>query len=116
LLRGTDVYDDVYPVALRRKVGMAFSEPKPFPKSIRDNVAHGLRVQGFDGDVEDRVVRALKVAALWEEVHDLLEDSGLEMSSGQHRRICTARAIAADPAVVLMERRRRRSTRSPPRR
>ncbi len=104
LLRGKNVYDaDVDPVALRRKVGMVFQEPNPFPKSIRDNVAYGLKVQGFEGDVDARVEQALKDAALWDEVEDQLDSSGLDLSGGQQQRLCIARAIAADPEVVLMD-------------
>jgi phosphate transport system ATP-binding protein len=104
LLRGRNVYDDdVDPVALRRKVGMVFQEPNPFPKSIYDNVAYGLKVQGFDGDTDARVEQALKNAALWDEVEDQLDSSGLDLSGGQQQRLCIARAIAADPEVVLMD-------------
>jgi len=95
--------DDVDPVALRRTVGVVFQEPNPFPESIYDNVAYGLEVPGFDGDVEDRVERALKDAALWEEVKDQLDESGLDLSGGQQQRLCIAGAIAADPDVVLIE-------------
>jgi len=76
LFHGTDGYDDVDPVALPRKVGMVVQEPNPFPKSIRDNIAQGLRVRRFGGNVEDRVERTLKDAALWEDVHDQPEASG----------------------------------------
>jgi len=104
LLRGKNVYDDdVDPVALRRRVGMVFQEPNPFPKSIRDNVAYGLKVQGFDGDIDARVEQALKNAALWDEVKDQLGSSGLDLSGGQQQRLCIARAIAPDPEVVLMD-------------
>jgi phosphate transport system ATP-binding protein len=104
LLRGKNVYDDdVDPVALRRKVGMVFQEPNPFPKSIYDNVAYGLKVQGFEGDVDARVEQSLKDAALWDEVKDQLDSSGLDLSGGQQQRLCIARAIAADPEVVLMD-------------
>jgi len=99
-----NVYDgDVDPVALRRKVGMVFQKPNPFPKSIRDNVAYGLKIQGYDGDLDDRVEEALKGAALWDEVKDQLHSSGLDLSGGQQQRLCIARAIAPDPEVVLMD-------------
>jgi len=101
---GKNVYDDdVDPVALRRKIGMVFQKPNPFPKSIRDNVAYGLKIQGFDGDVDGRVEQSLKGAALWDEVKDQLDSSGLELSGGQQQRLCIARAIAPDPEVILMD-------------
>ncbi|ELZ50425.1 phosphate ABC transporter ATP-binding protein [Halorubrum coriense DSM 10284] len=101
---GKNVYDtDVDPVALRRKIGMVFQKPNPFPKSIRDNVAYGLKIQGFDGDVDKRVEESLKGAALWDEVKDQLDSSGLELSGGQQQRLCIARAIAPDPEVILMD-------------
>ena len=103
-LRGKNVYDDdVDPVALRRKVGMVFQKPNPFPKSIYDNVAYGLRIQGYDGDIESRVEEALRNAALWDEVKDQLDESGLDLSGGQQQRLCIARAIAPDPEVILMD-------------
>ena len=99
-----NVYDgDVDPVALRRKVGMVFQKPNPFPKSIYDNVAYGLKIQGYDGDLDARVEEALKGAALWDEVKDQLHSSGLDLSGGQQQRLCIARAIAPDPEVVLMD-------------
>ncbi|QKG92113.1 phosphate ABC transporter ATP-binding protein [Halorubrum sp. Atlit-8R] len=101
---GKNVYDDdVDPVALRRKIGMVFQKPNPFPKSIRDNVAYGLKIQDFDGDVDQRVEESLKGAALWDEVKDQLDSSGLELSGGQQQRLCIARAIAPDPEVILMD-------------
>jgi len=103
---GKDVYDDdVDPVALRRKIGMVFQKPNPFPKSIYDNVAYGLRVQGKadDVDLDDAVEEALRGAALWDEVKDQLDSSGLDLSGGQQQRLCIARAIATDPEVILMD-------------
>jgi phosphate transport system ATP-binding protein len=101
---GKNVYDDdVDPVALRRKIGMVFQKPNPFPKSIRDNVAYGLEIQGYSGDIDARVEEALKGAALWEEVNDQLDSSGLDLSGGQQQRLCIARAIAPDPEVILMD-------------
>ncbi|ELY52621.1 MULTISPECIES: phosphate ABC transporter ATP-binding protein PstB [Natronorubrum] len=102
---GKNVYDDdVDPVALRRKIGMVFQKPNPFPKSIRDNVAYGLRVQGKDdGDVDAKVRTALERAALLDEVEDQLDSSGLDLSGGQQQRLCIARAIAPDPEVILMD-------------
>jgi len=104
LFKGKNVYDDdVDPVALRRKIGMVFQKPNPFPKSIYDNVAYGLNVRGDEENLDERVERALKRAALWDEVKDQLDESGLELSGGQQQRLCIARAIAADPEVILMD-------------
>jgi len=104
LFDGKNVYDDdVDPVALRRKIGMVFQTPNPFPKSIRDNVAYGLKVQGKDDNVDEKVRTALERAALLEEVEDQLDSSGLELSGGQQQRLCIARAIAPDPDVILMD-------------
>lgn len=102
---GKNVYDDdVDPVALRRKIGMVFQKPNPFPKSIYDNVAYGLRVQDEDDDnLDDQVQQALERAALWDEVKDQLDSSGLDLSGGQQQRLCIARAIAPDPEVILMD-------------
>jgi len=103
-LRGKNVYDpDVDPVALRRKVGMVFQEPNPFPKSIYDNVAYGLQIQDVEGDHDEIVEQSLKRAALWDEVNHQLDSSGLELSGGQQQRLCIARAIAPDPEVLLMD-------------
>ncbi|MFC6875193.1 phosphate ABC transporter ATP-binding protein PstB [Halobellus marinus] len=103
-LRGKNVYDDdVDPVALRRRVGMVFQEPNPFPKSIYDNVAYGLKIQDKPGDYDEMVEESLKRAALWDEVKDRLDESGLELSGGQQQRLCIARAIAPDPEVLLMD-------------
>jgi phosphate transport system ATP-binding protein len=94
---------DVDPVAVRRTIGMVFQRPNPFPKSIFDNVAWGLRVLGMKDDLSDRVERALTQAALWDEVKDRLKASGLSLSGGQQQRLCIARAIAVEPDVVLMD-------------
>ncbi|AZH25778.1 phosphate ABC transporter ATP-binding protein PstB [Haloplanus aerogenes] len=103
-LRGKNVYDDdVDPVALRRRVGMVFQSPNPFPKSIYDNVAYGLKIQNKKGDYDEIVEDSLKRAALWDEVKDRLDESGLELSGGQQQRLCIARAIAPDPEVILMD-------------
>ena len=103
-LRGKNVYDDdVDPVALRRRVGMVFQKPNPFPKSIYDNVTYGLEIQDKGGDYDEIVERSLKRAALWDEVNDQLDESGLELSGGQQQRLCIARAIAPDPEVLLMD-------------
>ena len=104
LFEGKDVYDDdVDPVALRRRIGMVFQQPNPFPKSIYDNVAYGLRIQGRTENLDGKVEEALKRAALWDEVSDQLDESGLDLSGGQQQRLCIARAIAADPEVILMD-------------
>jgi phosphate transport system ATP-binding protein len=101
---GTDVYDDdIDPVALRRRIGMVFQHPNPFPKSIYDNIAYGLRIQGITDGMDERVERSLRRAALWDEVKDQLDESALDLSGGQQQRLCIARAIAVDPDVVLMD-------------
>ena len=94
---------DVDAVAVRRTIGMVFQRPNPFPKSIRDNVAWGLKVLGMRDDLEGRIERALTQAALWDEVKDRLKASALSLSGGQQQRLCIARAIAVEPDVVLMD-------------
>ncbi|HLV58867.1 MAG TPA: phosphate ABC transporter ATP-binding protein PstB [Natronosporangium sp.] len=103
--RGEDIYGDhVDPVEVRRRVGMVFQKPNPFPKSIYDNVAFGPRLAGVRGPALDDVVeRALRDAALWEEVKGKLTRSALSLSGGQQQRLCIARAIAVEPEVVLMD-------------
>ncbi|WP_423999448.1 phosphate ABC transporter ATP-binding protein PstB [Haloarcula salina] len=102
--KGKNVYDtDVDPVALRRRIGMVFQHPNPFPKSIYDNVAYGLRIQDKTENMDEVVERSLKKAALWDEVSDRLNDSALDLSGGQQQRLCIARAIAVDPEVILMD-------------
>ncbi len=95
--------DEVDPVALRRQVGMVFQHPNPFPKSIYDNVAYGLRVQGRTDDLDAVVEESLRKAALWEEVNDRLDETATGLSGGQQQRLCIARAIAVDPEVILMD-------------
>jgi phosphate transport system ATP-binding protein len=93
----------VDPVAVRRNIGMVFQRPNPFPKSIQENVAWGLKVLGMKDGLEERVERALTQAALWDEVKDRLRASALSLSGGQQQRLCIARAIAVEPDVVLMD-------------
>lgn len=106
LLDGKDIYSpDVDPIEIRRKVGMVFQKPNPFPAlSIYDNVAAGLKLNGMRGKNLDLTVeRALKMAALWDEVKDKLNDSGVSLSGGQQQRLCIARALAVEPEVILFD-------------
>ena len=107
LIDGEDIYDsNVDPVQLRAKVGMVFQKPNPFPKSIYDNVAYGPRIHGLarnKTELDEIVERALKRAAIWNEVKDRLQAPGTGLSGGQQQRLCIARAIAAEPEVLLMD-------------
>jgi phosphate transport system ATP-binding protein len=104
LYHGIDLYDArVDPVEVRRRVGMVFQKPNPFPKSIYDNVAFGPRIAGFKGDMDGLVEESLRRAALWDEVKDKLRESGMALSGGQQQRLCIARAIATRPDVILMD-------------
>ncbi|MGH9256899.1 MAG: phosphate ABC transporter ATP-binding protein PstB [Vicinamibacterales bacterium] len=107
LIDGTDIYGPgIDVVALRRRIGMVFQKSNPFPKSVFDNVAYGLRVNGMAAsrsELEGRVVQSLQQAALWDEVKDRLHDSALAMSGGQQQRLCIARALAVQPDILLMD-------------
>jgi phosphate transport system ATP-binding protein len=103
LYHGQDLYaPQVDPVEVRKRIGMVFQKPNPFPKSIRDNIAFGPKVLGLD-NIDERVERALKAAALWDEVKDRLDENAYGMSGGQQQRLCIARCIAVDPDVILMD-------------
>ena len=102
--QGRNIYDaDVDPVEVRRRIGMVFQKPNPFPKSIYDNIAWGARINGFTGSMDELVEQSLRRAALWDEVKDKLTDSGLGLSGGQQQRLCIARAIAVHPEIILMD-------------
>jgi phosphate transport system ATP-binding protein len=104
LYRGVDLYDpQVEAVEVRRRIGMVFQKPNPFPKSIYDNIAFGPRIARMDGDMDELVERSLRRAALWDEVKDRLDDSAMGLSGGQQQRLCIARAIAVEPDVLLMD-------------
>ena len=104
LYHGQDLYGShVDPVEIRRRIGMVFQKPNPFPKSIYDNIAFGPRVLGMKDDLDDRVEGALRRAALWDEVKDRLKDGALGLSGGQQQRLCIARALAVEPDVILMD-------------
>ena len=104
LFHGDDLYGpDVDAVDVRRRIGMVFQKPNPFPKSIFDNVAFGPRINGYRGDIGELVERSLRQAALWEEVVDRLDASALTLSGGQQQRLCIARALAVEPEVLLMD-------------
>jgi len=104
LLDEKDIFQED-PVEVRRRVGMVFQKPNPFPMSIYDNVAYGLRVNGIKGraEIEEKVERAVRDAALWDEVKDILKRSALELSGGQQQRLCIARALAVGPEVLLFD-------------
>jgi len=101
---GQDIYaKSIDPVVVRRYIGMVFQQPNPFAMSVYDNVAFGLRLNRFKGDIDARVEHALRRAALWDEVKDKLKASGLSLSGGQQQRLCIARAVATEPTVLLMD-------------
>ncbi len=102
--RGQNIYNPaVDPTALRRRIGMVFQKPNPFPKSIYENIAWGAHINGFRGNPDELVETCLRKAALWDEVKDKLDQSGLSLSGGQQQRLCLARALAVGPEVILMD-------------
>ena len=104
LFDGLNIYSpDVDPVEVRRRVGMVFQKPNPFPRSIYENVAWAARINGYRGDMDELVEHCLNQAALWDEVRDKLKQSGLSLSGGQQQRLCIARALAVEPDVILMD-------------
>lgn len=104
LFSGENLYGkDVDPVEVRRRIGMVFQKPNPFPKSIYNNIAWGPGINGYTGSMDELVERSLKQAALWDEVKDRLHDSALNLSGGQQQRLCIARALAMEPEVLLMD-------------
>jgi phosphate transport system ATP-binding protein len=104
LYHGRDLYaSEVDPVEVRRRIGMVFQKPNPFPKSIYDNIAFGPRMLGMKKDLDERVERTLQQAALWDEVKDRLKENALGLSGGQQQRLCIARALAVEPDVILMD-------------
>lgn len=104
LFNGQDLYEkSVDPVLIRRRIGMVFQKPNPFPKSIYENIAWGARVNGYRGDYDELVETSLQRAALWDEVKDKLKQNALRLSGGQQQRLCIARTIAVQPEVILMD-------------
>jgi len=104
LYHGTDLNGaNVDPVEVRRRIGMVFQRPNPFPKSIFENVAWGARINGYKGNMAELVERCLRQAALWDEVKDKLKQSGLSLSGGQQQRLCIARALATSPEIILLD-------------
>ena len=104
LFEGQDLYARaVDPVAVRRRIGMVFQKPNPFPKTVYENVAFGARINGYKGNMDELVERSLRRAALWDDVKDKLKQSGMALSGGQQQRLCIARTIAVEPDVILMD-------------
>ncbi|MEC8891586.1 MAG: phosphate ABC transporter ATP-binding protein PstB [Chloroflexota bacterium] len=104
LFENLNIYsDNIDATEIRSRIGMVFQKPNPFPKSIYQNIAFGLKVNGFSGDTDEAVERSLRQASLWEEVKDRLNDSAFTLSGGQQQRLCIARALAVEPEVLLMD-------------
>ena len=104
VFNGKNIYDsDVDAVEVRRRIGMVFQKPNPFPKSIHENVAWAARINGYKGNMDELVEQSLRRAALWDEVKDKLDQSGLSLSGGQQQRLCIARTIAIKPEIILMD-------------
>ena len=104
LFDGVDLYaSKIDPVEVRRRIGMVFQQPNPFPKSIYENIAFGARINGFTGNMDELVERSLRQAAVWDECKDKLNESGYSLSGGQQQRLCIARTIAIQPEVILMD-------------
>ncbi len=104
VFEGTNIYaEDIDPVEVRRRIGMVFQQPNPFPKSIYENIAFGARVNGYKGNMDQLVEESLKKAAVWDDCKDKLNESGYSLSGGQQQRLCIARTIAIEPEVILMD-------------
>src|SRR5215204_5487352 len=104
LMQGQNLYgSNIDPVEVRRKIGMVFQKPNPFPKSIYENISWGARINGFRGNMDALVEQSLRGSALWDEVKDKLNQSGLALSGGQQQRLCIARTLAINPDVILMD-------------
>ncbi|HYE96451.1 MAG TPA: phosphate ABC transporter ATP-binding protein PstB [Rubricoccaceae bacterium] len=103
LIDGQDIYEGADPVMVRRRIGMVFQKPNPFPKSIYQNVAWGAKINGFKGNMDEHVEHCLRQAALWDEVKDRLKEQAYSLSGGQQQRLCIARTLAVKPDVVLMD-------------
>ena len=104
IFEGIDIYsENIDPVEVRRRIGMVFQQPNPFPKSIYENIAFGERVNGYKGNMDELVEKALRKAAVWDECKDKLKESGCSLSGGQQQRLCIARAISVNPEVILMD-------------
>ena len=104
IFEGIDIYaEDIDPVEVRRRIGMVFQQPNPFPKSIYENIAFGARVNGYKGNMDQLVEESLTKAAVWDECKDKLNESGYSLSGGQQQRLCIARALSVNPEVILMD-------------
>jgi phosphate transport system ATP-binding protein len=104
LLHGINLYSkEIDPVEVRRRIGMVFQKPNPFPKSIYDNIAWGAKINGYKGNMDELVEQSLRAAALWDEVKDKLKESAYALSGGQQQRLCIARTIAIQPEIILMD-------------